>query len=51
MNVFIIDGIARDIPMQTIFRGVFPFLIALVLAVATVMIAPQIALFLPSHLY
>jgi C4-dicarboxylate transporter DctM subunit len=48
MNVFIINGVAKDIPMQTIFKGVFPFLIALLLAVATVMMLPQIALFLPS---
>ena len=51
MNVFIINGIAREIPMQTIFRGVFPFLIALSLAVITVMLVPQVALFLPSLLY
>jgi C4-dicarboxylate transporter DctM subunit len=51
MNVFIINGVAKDIPMQTIFRGVFPFLIALILAVATVIAIPRLALFLPSLFY
>src|SRR5690606_39031290 len=26
MNVYIINGIAKDVPMATIFRGVVPFL-------------------------
>ncbi|MCL6477471.1 MAG: TRAP transporter large permease [Peptococcaceae bacterium] len=51
MNVFVVGGVAKDVPMQTIFKGIFPFLIALLLAVATVMIFPQIALFLPSIIY
>ena len=28
MNVFVIKGIARDVPLETIFRGVTPFIIA-----------------------
>ncbi len=51
MNVFIIGGIANDVPMQTIFKGIFPFLIALILGAATVMVFPQIALFLPRLFY
>jgi C4-dicarboxylate transporter DctM subunit len=51
MNVFIIGGVAKDIPIDTIFKGVFPFLIALILAVATVIMVPDIALFFPSLFY
>jgi TRAP-type C4-dicarboxylate transport system permease large subunit len=29
MNVFVIKGIAPDVPMSTIFRGVMPFLAAM----------------------
>jgi tripartite ATP-independent transporter DctM subunit len=47
-NVFIIAGIARDVPLFTIFRGIVPFLIAdLVLAVLLI-IFPQMATFLPA---
>ena len=48
VNVFVIKGIAPDIPIQTIFRGIFPFLIALIIVTIILVIFPQIATFLPS---
>jgi len=51
INVFVISGIAKDVPMQTIYKGVAPFLLALVLCVAVIIALPQIALWLPSVLY
>jgi C4-dicarboxylate transporter DctM subunit len=48
VNVFVIKGIAPEIPLQTIFRGIFPFLGALILFTIVVMLFPQIATFLPS---
>jgi len=48
MNVFIMSGVARDVPMYTIFRGVFPFVLAMAVCVAIVVAFPQIALFLPN---
>ena len=48
MNVFAISGVAREIPLYTIFRGVLPFLAAMVFCVALMMIFPQIATFLPG---
>ncbi|OGP65183.1 MAG: C4-dicarboxylate ABC transporter permease [Deltaproteobacteria bacterium RBG_13_47_9] len=48
INVFIIQGIAKDVPMFDIFRGVFPFLIADILHVVLLIAVPQIALFLPG---
>jgi C4-dicarboxylate transporter, DctM subunit len=48
VNVFVIKGIAPDIPLQVIFRGIFPFLIGLILLTVLLMIFPQIATFLPS---
>lgn len=48
MNVFIIKGVAGDIPTETIFKGVWPFLIALFACLAILMIFPQIVTFLPS---
>jgi tripartite ATP-independent transporter DctM subunit len=48
MNVFAIAGVANDIPLYTIFRGIFPFLIAMVLLVALLIAVPQLATFLPN---
>ena len=48
VNVFVIKGIAPDIPLQTIFKGIFPFLYALIALTIIIMFIPQIATFLPS---
>jgi tripartite ATP-independent transporter DctM subunit len=47
VNVFVIKSIAPEIPLGTIFRGIFPFLYAIILLTAIVMFVPQIATFLP----
>ena len=47
-NVYIIKGVAGDVPLGTIFRGVFPFLVAMIVCTAIIVVFPQVALFLPS---
>jgi tripartite ATP-independent transporter DctM subunit len=47
LNVFIIKGIS-GVPIGTIFRGVFPHLVADALQVAFLIAIPQIVLFLPN---
>jgi tripartite ATP-independent transporter DctM subunit len=49
VNVFVIKGIAPDVPLDKIFRGIIPFLIALILVTIIIVIFPQIATFLPSQ--
>jgi tripartite ATP-independent transporter DctM subunit len=48
VNVFVIKGIAPDIPLHIIFRGIFPFLGGLILLALLLMAFPQIAMYLPS---
>ncbi len=48
MNVYIIKGIAKDIPLETIFKGIWPFLFALIICILMLIIFPQIAIFLPN---
>lgn len=48
INVFVIKGIARDVPLQEIFRGIFPFLGALILMTIIMLVFPKLATFLPS---
>ena len=48
INVFIISGIAKDVPMYTIFRGVLPFWVAMLVCIILLILFPQLALFLPQ---
>lgn len=48
MNVYIIHGIARDIPLGTIFRGAAPYIVGIVVCTILLIVFPQIALFLPA---
>jgi len=48
INVYVIKGIAADVSLGTIFRGIVPFLIAMLICMVILVIFPQIALFLPG---
>jgi len=48
INVYVVNGIARDVPLEVIFKGTFPFVLTLVAYLVIMIIFPQIALFLPS---
>lgn len=50
INVFIVKSIAPDVPMAEIFRGIWPFWIAMVVMIVLLILFPQIALFLPETL-
>jgi len=50
VNVFIISGVAKDVPMYTIFRGILPFWVAMLVCIIIILIFPQIALFLPTSM-
>lgn len=48
VNVYVVYGVAKDVPLENIFRGVFPMLLALLLCNLILLMFPQIALFLPN---
>ena len=48
VNVYVVYGVAKDIPLETIFKGVFPMLLALIICILAILIFPQIVLFLPG---
>lgn len=50
VNVYVVSGVARDVPLNTIFRGVVPMLIAMIIATLLLIPFPWIALYLPSLL-
>jgi tripartite ATP-independent transporter DctM subunit len=48
INMFVIKGIAKDVPLTTIFRGVMPYLYAMIVTAIILLFIPQIATFLPN---
>ncbi len=47
LNIFTVAGVAPEVPVETIFRGVAPFLFAVFAVVFLITVFPQIALILP----
>jgi tripartite ATP-independent transporter DctM subunit len=48
MNVYVIKGVAKDIPLEIIFKGIVPFFLVMILCLVILTIFPQIVLFLPN---
>ncbi|MFH1154454.1 MAG: TRAP transporter large permease [Pseudomonadota bacterium] len=48
INCYVVAGVAPDIPLQAVFKGVFPFVIINLIVAAILIIFPGIALFLPG---
>ena len=48
VNVYVVNSVARDVPLEVIFKGVIPFIIALLIGTLLLIPFPQIALFLPG---
>ena len=48
LNVYVVNSVAPDIPSQTIFKGIIPFLLMDFLTLAVLIAFPQIVTFLPS---
>lgn len=50
LNLFIINGIAPDIPLKTILAGSLPYVLCMVAAIVLFCFFPQLVLWLPEHL-
>jgi C4-dicarboxylate transporter DctM subunit len=48
INVYVVAGVARDVPLHVIFRGAIRLLAAQVVTAALLILFPQIALWLPA---
>jgi len=55
INVYVVYGVARSLPggikLETIFKGIFPFMVAVLVGVIIMMIIPELILFLPNLMY
>jgi tripartite ATP-independent transporter DctM subunit len=50
INVYVTAGVAKGVPIMTIFRGVTPFWISMIFACILLVIFPQIATWLPGFM-
>jgi tripartite ATP-independent transporter DctM subunit len=48
LNVFTVAGVAKEVSLQTIFRGILPFLMAIFAVVVFLICFPKVATFLPN---
>jgi TRAP-type C4-dicarboxylate transport system permease large subunit len=46
--VFTVASIAKDAPLEEVFKGALPFLIAILFVTFLITVYPEIALFLPN---
>ena len=51
LNVFVVKSVAQDVPMGTIFRGIWPFWIAMSICLIILVAFPQVATFLPDTMF
>ncbi|MFV2002801.1 MAG: TRAP transporter large permease [Paracoccaceae bacterium] len=51
INVFVVKGIAPGVPLNTIFRGIWPFWFAMMACVLLVLTIPSLALLLPNSMF
>jgi tripartite ATP-independent transporter DctM subunit len=48
LNVFTVAGVAKDVPLESIYRGILPFLISIFAVVLFMILLPELATFLPN---
>ena len=51
LNCYVVNGVRPDIPLETIFRGVLPFLVGEVIIMTLLIAFPEIVLFLPNTMF
>lgn len=49
VNVYVMKGIAQDVPLGKIFLGITPFVVGILLLLVMITIFPQLVLFLPGR--
>ena len=51
VNVFVVKSIAPNVSLNRIFRGIWPFWIAMLVAIVILLVFPEIALYLPNRMF
>ena len=50
MNCYVLSGVAENIPMEDIFRGIIMFIPAFTILIILLFLFPELALFLPRSM-
>jgi tripartite ATP-independent transporter DctM subunit len=50
LNLYVLKGVAPDVPLPTVLKGSAPFVLLMFLAIVLISLFPQIALWLPSQM-
>ena len=48
LNCYVVNGMRPDIPLESVFRGVAPFLVGEVFLIAIIVLFPDFILFIPN---
>ncbi len=51
LNIFVVKGVAPDVPVHRMFRGIVPFWLAMLAALILIAMWPGLATFLPNAMY
>ncbi len=51
VNVFVVKGVAPDVPLGTIFRGIWSFRFAILACLILIVAIPDIAMLLPRTMF
>ena len=51
LNIFVVKGVAPDVPVHRMFRGIVPFWLALLTVLILIALVPDLATVLPSAMY
>ena len=50
LNLYVLKGVAPDVPLPTVLKGSMPFVLLMLLAMVLLSVFPEIALWLPSRM-
>jgi C4-dicarboxylate transporter DctM subunit len=50
LNLYVLKGVAPDVPLTTVLRGSLPFVLLMFLAMVLIAVFPDIALWLPNQM-
>ena len=51
LNIFVVKGVAPEVPVHKMFRGIIPFWLAMGIALILIALMPSLATFLPNAMY
>ena len=48
INVFVVNAMVGNVPLSAVFKGVLPFVVAMLVVLALLILVPDLAVYLPN---